>query len=89
MGKYRQNYFLKNKKINIYERPGSLCVIRKVGTNTFFFLLVYRFKKKVAVKVGLQVSLDVNVAGEPPPTITWTFKDNVGYVCLSDNLGPI
>lgn len=45
--------------------------------------------QKVAVKVGLQVSLDVNVAGEPPPTITWTFKDNVGYVCLSDNLGPI
>jgi hypothetical protein len=33
--------------------------------------------QKVTVKVGLQVNLDVNVAGEPPPTITWTFKDNV------------
>ena len=30
--------------------------------------------QKVTIKVGLQVSLDVNVAGEPPPTITWTFK---------------
>lgn len=28
-------------------------------------------------KVGHTVLLDVNVIGEPPPTITWTFKDKV------------
>ena len=33
--------------------------------------------QKVTIKVGLQVNLDVNVAGEPPPAITWTLKDAV------------
>jgi len=29
----------------------------------------------ITVKVGLTVSLDVNIIGEPPPKVTWTFKD--------------
>ena len=33
--------------------------------------------KPMSIKVGQQVNLDVNVAGEPPPTITWTLKDAV------------
>lgn len=33
--------------------------------------------QKVSIKVGLQVNLDVNVAGEPPPIITWIFKEKV------------
>jgi hypothetical protein len=36
--------------------------------------------QKVTIKVGLQVNLDVNVAGEPPPTITWTLNDNVSVL---------
>lgn len=27
------------------------------------------------MKVGLTVTLDVNIIGEPPPKVTWTFKD--------------
>ena len=29
----------------------------------------------VIVKVGLVVNLDINIIGEPPPKVTWTFKD--------------
>jgi len=29
----------------------------------------------LTVKVGLTVTLDVNIIGEPPPKVTWTFKD--------------
>lgn len=29
----------------------------------------------ITVKVGLTVTLDVNVIGEPPPTVTWFFRD--------------
>jgi predicted phage tail protein len=29
----------------------------------------------ITVKVGQQVSLDVNIIGEPPPKVTWTFKE--------------
>lgn len=29
----------------------------------------------ITVKVGLTVTLDVNVIGEPPPNVTWFFKD--------------
>ncbi|XP_015183294.1 PREDICTED: twitchin isoform X5 [Polistes dominula] len=29
----------------------------------------------ITVKVGLTITLDVNIIGEPPPTVTWTFKD--------------
>lgn len=29
----------------------------------------------LTVKVGLTVSLDINIIGEPPPKVTWTFKD--------------
>ncbi|XP_011700590.1 PREDICTED: twitchin isoform X1 [Wasmannia auropunctata] len=29
----------------------------------------------ITVKVGLTVTLDVNIIGEPPPKVTWTFKD--------------
>ena len=32
---------------------------------------------KITIKVGQQVDLDVNVAGEPPPAITWTLKDQL------------
>ncbi|KAG8239130.1 hypothetical protein J437_LFUL018920 [Ladona fulva] len=31
----------------------------------------------ITVKVGLQVTLDINIIGEPPPVVTWTFKDKV------------
>ena len=31
----------------------------------------------VVVKVNQQVLLDVDIIGEPPPTVTWTFKDKV------------
>ena len=41
----------------------------------------------VTVKVNQQVMLDVDIIGEPPPTVTWTFKDKVkwqrGSVSLS------
>lgn len=30
--------------------------------------------KALTVKSGLSINLDVNVAGEPPPTITWFFE---------------
>lgn len=29
------------------------------------------------IKVGHTVLFDVDVSGEPPPTITWTFAENV------------
>lgn len=29
----------------------------------------------ITVKVGLTVTLDVNIIGEPPPNVTWFFKD--------------
>ncbi|KAF0296563.1 Twitchin [Amphibalanus amphitrite] len=29
----------------------------------------------ITVKVNQQVMLDVDIIGEPPPTVTWTFKD--------------
>lgn len=29
----------------------------------------------VTIKVGLTMTLDVNIIGEPPPTVTWFFKD--------------
>lgn len=29
----------------------------------------------VIVKVGHTFALDVKIIGEPPPTVTWTFKD--------------
>lgn len=29
----------------------------------------------ITVKVGLTVTLDVNIIGEPPPTVTWFFQD--------------
>lgn len=28
----------------------------------------------MTIKVGLTLSLDVNVIGEPPPTVTWSYK---------------
>lgn len=28
------------------------------------------------IKVGLTLSLDVNIIGEPPPTVTWSYKGN-------------
>ena len=31
----------------------------------------------VVVKVNQQVLLDVDIIGEPPPTVTWTFKNKV------------
>lgn len=36
--------------------------------------------QKVVVKVGLQVQLDVNIIGEPPPTVKWTLKDQVNLL---------
>ena len=32
----------------------------------------------ITVKVNQQVMLDVDIIGEPPPTVTWTFKGKVG-----------
>lgn len=29
----------------------------------------------ITIKVGLTITLDVNIIGEPPPTVTWSFKD--------------
>lgn len=29
----------------------------------------------ITVKAGLSISLDINIIGEPAPTVTWTFKD--------------
>lgn len=29
----------------------------------------------ITVKVGLTVTLDVNIIGEPPPNVTWFFQD--------------
>lgn len=29
----------------------------------------------ITVKVGLTVTLDVNIIGEPPPNVTWYFKE--------------
>ena len=37
----------------------------------------------VTVKVNQQVMLDVDIIGEPPPTVTWTFKDKVRPVRAS------
>ncbi|XP_047102318.1 twitchin isoform X3 [Schistocerca piceifrons] len=31
--------------------------------------------QNITLKVGLTVSLDINIIGEPPPEVTWYFKD--------------
>lgn len=36
----------------------------------------------ITVKVGLTVTLDVNIIGEPPPAVTWTFQ---GKELVSDD----
>jgi len=41
--------------------------------------------KTVSIKVGQQVNLDVNVAGEPAPTITWTLKDTVRLYFMNES----
>ena len=31
--------------------------------------------QQITVKVGLTVTLDVNIIGEPPPNVTWYYKE--------------
>ena len=34
-----------------------------------------RMDEEVTVKIGAEVNLEVAFTGEPPPKVTWTFKD--------------
>ena len=36
----------------------------------------------ITIKVGLTLSLDINIIGEPPPTVTWSYK---GKELVSDD----
>ncbi|KAJ8886794.1 hypothetical protein PR048_013006 [Dryococelus australis] len=38
--------------------------------------------QNIIIKVGLTLSLDVNIIGEPPPDVTWTFKDQVRFTII-------
>lgn len=43
--------------------------------------------QNLVMKVGHTKLIDVNISGEPVPTVTWTFKDNVSnykVVFISD-----
>lgn len=33
--------------------------------------------QNIVMKVGHTKLIDVNISGEPVPTVTWSFKDNV------------
>lgn len=66
----------------------AVCICLK-NANVFFFSLVKpridRSKLEGLIfKAGQMILLDVDVIGEPPPTVVWSFKGKVSIVIVSD-----
>jgi hypothetical protein len=41
--------------------------------------------QNLVVKVGLTLTLDVNITGEPPPEVTWLFEGKVSFTIVTEN----
>jgi hypothetical protein len=41
--------------------------------------------QNLVVKVGLTLTLDVNISGEPPPEVTWLFEGKVSIIIKTEN----
>jgi len=44
--------------------------------------------QNLVVKVGLTLTLDVNITGEPPPQVTWLFEGKVSLIFMTEHIEP-
>jgi len=44
--------------------------------------------QNLVVKVGLTLTLDVNITGEPPPQVTWLFEGKVSLIFVTEHVEP-
>jgi len=44
--------------------------------------------QNLMVKVGLTLTLDINITGEPPPEVTWLFEGKVSSIIRTECRGP-
>jgi hypothetical protein len=45
--------------------------------------------QNLVVKVGLTLTLDVNITGEPPPEVTWLFEGKVSFIIMPEHREPL
>jgi len=64
----------------------------KISRRNFFFPVKPNIDRtnlqNLVVKVGLTLTLDVNIAGEPPPQVTWLFEGKVSLIFMPEHIEP-